>query len=91
MEELRMQLEQEEQIREQKKVERKDKRFLIALIILVASIVSFIVGLIFVSIGLLLVSGIVGMACLIVMMDANDDFKNLIEQMTSNHNGSQGN
>ncbi len=91
MEELRMQLKQEEQIREQKKVERKDKRFLIALIILVASIVSFIVGLIFVSIGLLLVSGIVGMACLIVMMDANDDFKNLIEQMTSNHNGSQGN
>lgn len=84
-------LEQKEQKKEQKKVVRKDKVFGIALIILVASIVSFIIGFIFVNIGLLIVSGVVGMVCLIVMMNANDDFKNLIEQMTSNHNGNQEN
>lgn len=72
-------------------VERKDKKFLRALIILVASIVLFIIGLIFVNIPLLLIACVAGVVCLIVMMDANDDFKNLIEQMTSNHNGSQGN
>lgn len=93
-EQLRMQQEQERILleqEEQKNVERKDKKFLRALIILIASIVLFIIGLIFVNITLLLISCVVGVVCLIVMMAANDDFYNLIEQMTRNHNGNQGN
>lgn len=93
-EQLRMQQEQERILleqEEQKNVERKDKKFLRALIILVASIVLFIIGIFFVNITLLLISCVVGVVCLIVMMAANDDFYNLIEQMTRNHNGNQGN
>ena len=85
------QLRIQQELEEQKNMERKDKWFLVALIILVASIVSFIIGLIYINIGLLFVSGIVGIACLVVMGTVNEDFYNLLKQMSRDNNDNQGN